>query len=135
MAKTMGTIISEARKEKNMTQSDLAEAMNVTDKAVSKWERDISCPDISSIPKLAEVLNIDVKELISGKTENKKNENLFELICTCVSVGLSIGTIILSILERFNLTKTELKTSDMIGLLALGILGLVLPKLKSLQKK
>ena len=56
MNKTMGTIISEARKEKNLTQADLATAMNVTDKAVSKWERDIACPDINSIPKLAEIL-------------------------------------------------------------------------------
>ena len=53
MTKTMGTIICEARKNKNLTQADLATVMNVTDKAVSKWERDISCPDVTSLSKLA----------------------------------------------------------------------------------
>ena len=39
-----------------MTQLELADRMGVTDKAVSKWERDVSCPDIASMPRLAEVL-------------------------------------------------------------------------------
>ncbi|MGI5977010.1 MAG: helix-turn-helix domain-containing protein [Candidatus Limivicinus sp.] len=56
MKKTIGTLIAELRKENNMTQAQLAEKMGVTDKAVSKWERDLSCPDINSIPKLAEIL-------------------------------------------------------------------------------
>ena len=50
---TMGEMISTLRKENNMTQLQLAEKMGVTDKAVSKWERDLSCPDIDSIPRLA----------------------------------------------------------------------------------
>ena len=52
-----------------MTQSELAEKMNVTDKAVSKWERDLSCPDINTISKLADVLDVSVEELL--KTKNK----------------------------------------------------------------
>ena len=56
--KTFGEMISSLRKEKNMTQNDLAEKMNVTDKAVSKWERNLSCPDVNSIPKLAEILGV-----------------------------------------------------------------------------
>ena len=47
---TMGDKICALRKEKGLTQKELADQMNVTDKAVSKWERNISCPDISSIP-------------------------------------------------------------------------------------
>ena len=62
--KTIGEIISALRKEKGMTQSDLAEKMNVTDKAVSKWERNLSFPDVNSIPKLAEILGISVEELL-----------------------------------------------------------------------
>ena len=54
-SKSLGEMISSLRKEKNMTQNDLAEKMNVTDKAVSKWERNLSCPDVNSIPKLAEI--------------------------------------------------------------------------------
>ena len=47
--KTLGEMISFLRKGKNMTQNDLAEKMNVTDKAVSKWERNLSCPDVNSL--------------------------------------------------------------------------------------
>lgn len=52
--KTLGMMIASLRKEKGMTQLELAEKMGVTDKAVSKWERDLACPDINTIPKLAE---------------------------------------------------------------------------------
>ena len=50
---TLGQKIAELRKAKNMTQLELANQLNITDKAVSKWERDISCPDINTFPKLA----------------------------------------------------------------------------------
>lgn len=48
---TLGEMIAALRKEQGLTQAALAEKMNVTDKAVSKWERDLSCPDINSLPK------------------------------------------------------------------------------------
>lgn len=56
-------MIAELRKEKGMTQLELAEKIGVTDKAVSKWERDLSCPDINSLPDLAEILGVTVDEL------------------------------------------------------------------------
>ncbi len=58
MKKTLGIMIAELRKQHGMTQLELAEKMGVTDKAVSKWERDLSCPDINSIPNLAEILGV-----------------------------------------------------------------------------
>ena len=67
MEKTLGTMIAELRKNNGMTQAELAEKMNVTDKAVSKWERDLSCPDVSSFPRLAEVLGVTVDELMLGR--------------------------------------------------------------------
>ena len=51
--KTMGAMIAQRRKEMGMTQLELANKMGVTDKAVSKWERNLSCPDIHSFPRLA----------------------------------------------------------------------------------
>ena len=57
-------MIAELRKQHGMTQLELAKKIGVTDKAVSKWERDLSCPDIHSIPKLVETLNVSVEELI-----------------------------------------------------------------------
>ena len=65
--KTIGEMISSLRKEKGMTQNELAEKMNVTDKAVSKWERDLSCPDINTISKLANILDVSVDELLQAK--------------------------------------------------------------------
>lgn len=64
---TMGMTIASKRKEAGMTQLDLAEKMGVTDKAVSKWERDLSSPDIRTVPKLAEALGISVEELMQTK--------------------------------------------------------------------
>ena len=63
---TFGVMVARLRKERGMTQSDLAEKMCVTDKAVSKWERDISYPDIASLPKLAEILGVSVDELMQA---------------------------------------------------------------------
>lgn len=63
----MGMLIASLRKAQGMTQAELAERMQVTDKAVSKWERDLSCPDIQSLPKLAEVLQVSAEELLQGE--------------------------------------------------------------------
>ncbi|WP_025985832.1 helix-turn-helix domain-containing protein [Streptococcus mutans] len=55
-----------------MTQLELAEKMRVTDKAVSKWERDLSFPGINSIPKLAEIFEVSVDDLMQVKTNTKE---------------------------------------------------------------
>lgn len=63
--KTIGEVISEHRKQKGLTQRALAEQLNVTDKAVSKWERDIARPDIHTVPRLAEILDIPIEMLLN----------------------------------------------------------------------
>lgn len=55
-----------------MTQLELAEKMRMTDKAVSKWERNLSFPDINSIPKLAEIFEVSVDDLMQVKTNTKE---------------------------------------------------------------
>lgn len=65
--KSMGEIISKLRREKGMTQKELADMLGITDKAVSKWERDIACPDTQTIPKLAEILGMSVEKLMNAK--------------------------------------------------------------------
>ncbi|MBR3610938.1 MAG: helix-turn-helix transcriptional regulator [Oscillospiraceae bacterium] len=67
---TIGKRIAEKRKSKNIKQDELAEKLCVSPQAVSKWENDISCPDISLLPELAKILGITVDELLSGKPEN-----------------------------------------------------------------
>ena len=67
VSKSMGEMISTLRREKGMTQKELADMLNITDKAVSKWERDITYPDTQIIPKLAEILDISVEGLLKAK--------------------------------------------------------------------
>ena len=67
--KSMGEIVSTLRREKGMTQKELANKLNITDKAVSKWERDVAYPDTQTIPKLAEILDISVEDLMNAKLE------------------------------------------------------------------
>jgi len=69
MEKTLGQRIAQYRREKSLTQEDLARTLNLSAQAVSKWENDQTCPDISLLPKLAEIFGITVDELLSGKTE------------------------------------------------------------------
>lgn len=62
----VGQLILNLRKEKELTQKQLADKINVSDKAVSKWERGLGCPDITLLNKLAETLNINIEKILSG---------------------------------------------------------------------
>lgn len=66
----LGNFISKLRKEKGLTQQDLANELNLTDKAISKWERGLSCPDISLLIPLSEILEVSVNELLLGEKLN-----------------------------------------------------------------
>mgnify|MGYP003290841499 CR=1 FL=1 len=78
----IGKFIAQCRKEQNITQAELAEKLNITDKAISKWETGKGLPDSSIMLELCEKLNINVNELLSGErlsTENyqeKVDENI-----------------------------------------------------------
>lgn len=65
-----GQLISKKRKELNITQKDLASKLHITDKAISKWERGLSFPDISMLIPLSEVLNISLYDLLKGEESN-----------------------------------------------------------------
>lgn len=81
----IGKFIATCRKEKGITQENLAEKLYVTDRAVSKWERGISLPDASKMLDLCRILGITVNELLNGEKITKKdydektNELLVEL--------------------------------------------------------
>ncbi len=103
---TLGMMISSLRKEQGMTQLQLAEIMGVTDKAVSKWERDLSAPDVNSIPKLAVTFGVTVDELMQVKTETKENINhnkIDEIVDTALKgIGVAMGVVVtvLSIMDE-----------------------------------
>ena len=71
----IGKFIAECRKQKNLTQMQLAEKLGITDKAISKWERGIAMPDSSIMLELCDILGISVNELLSGEKINMENNN------------------------------------------------------------
>lgn len=119
---TMGEIIAVRRKELGMTQKELAAKMNVTDKAVSKWERGLACPDINSIPQLAETLGVSVVELMDAQSGEKTEEapmkhivkETIDLIFRVVPVAMSVAVVALSLMG-------ELKSDSAYFMLGLGM--------------
>lgn len=81
----IGKFIQEKRKEKNLTQSELAEKLNISDRAISKWENGVCMPDVGNMPELCNILSISINDLISGEKVDMKNnekkleENLLEM--------------------------------------------------------
>lgn len=71
MVQSLGKRISEFRKKKGITQDQLAEEMGVSSQAVSKWENDISCPDIGLLPQLADFFGVSLDELMRGDREKE----------------------------------------------------------------
>jgi len=67
---SLGTRINEHRRRRNITQEELAEILGVTSQAVSKWENDISCPDISLMPQISDYFGISLDMLIRGEQTN-----------------------------------------------------------------
>ena len=125
---TLGMMISSLRKAKGMTQLELAEKMGVTDKAVSKWERDLSYPDINTIPKLADLFDTSVDELMQGQTvmkENKKNRksDIVDTVLRGLGEAMGIDVVVLSALGKVD-TKAALT------MLGLGLASLSISSLK-----
>ena len=106
-SKSIGEIISSRRKEKGMTQKELADLLNITDKAVSKWERNVACPDTQTIPRLARVLDISVEELLSGKSTTPSGHKgaayLIPLILKAVPLAMGIAVSVTALLGTLDI--------------------------------
>lgn len=94
-AKKFGAFIAAMRKEKNMTQMDLARKLQVTDKAVSKWERGLGFPDINTIEPLADALGLSVLEVM-------RSERIVE-------AEISPDTAAVALTDTFELVKLQRK--------------------------
>ena len=123
MNKTLGTMIAELRKQHGMTQLELAEKMGVTDKAVSKWERDLSCPDINSIPNLAEIFGVSVEELMQVKKTAEapasKAGEILEIAPKAVAMAMGIAVTVWTILNALDVKSGMVMLG--IGLACAGI--------------
>ncbi len=120
--RSIGETIASLRKEKGMTQNELAEKMNVTDKAVSKWERDLSCPDVNTISKLADILEVSVEELLKAKKKDNlemKTKDLMNLIFKAVALAMGIAVVTLNILNQIDVKSSIIMLG--IGIICISI--------------
>lgn len=83
----IGKFISKVRKEKKLTQKQLAEKLGITDRAISKWENSKSMPDLALLKPLCNILDITINELLSGEyiSKNEKDENLEKNIVNAIN--------------------------------------------------
>ena len=127
--KSMGDIISTLRKEKGMTQKELADMLNVTDKAVSKWERGVACPDTMTLPKLAQILEVSVDELMNAKApiakERTNSEFIINTVLKAIPIAMGVAVTVTSILGELDLRSGF----SMLGI-GLACIGLYLLKQK-----
>ena len=119
----MGEIISTLRREKGMTQKELADMLNITDKAVSKWERGMACPDTHTIPRVAEILGISVEELMNAKAApangHKGAGYLIDIILRAVPMAMGIAVVVISLLGELDIRSGFAMLG--IGLACIGV--------------
>ena len=137
----IGKFISIKRKEKNLTQQELAEKLNITDRAISKWENGFCLPDVGTMPKLCEILGITINDLFSGEivdmrdNEKKWEENLLdmakikeqrdkELLSMEIFIGIIISIIMLACV--FIASFVNMPTWARIALIAVGFIPLII---------
>lgn len=95
--KKVGELIFGLRKEKGLTQKQLAETMNISDRTISKWERGLGCPDISLLRELSEVLEVNIEKILLGNLEPNDADGgnmkkiKFYLCPTCGNILTSTG--------------------------------------------
>lgn len=114
--KNMGEVIAELRRQHHMTQADLAAKMGVTDKAVSKWERNLSRPDVDSLPLLAETLHTTVETLLTSQSPAKKSPApaLLHTILLAIPLAMGVAAFVCSLLGEIDLRSLG-------GMLGLGL--------------
>lgn len=128
--KSLGAAIAELRKKQGMTQLELADKLGVTDKAVSKWERDLSCPDIGSLPKLAAELGISVDELLHANTgaaaKAQQEEDVPGVFFKAITLAMGVAVTVLGTMGKLDvLTGVRLLG---LGMLCAGLALLIAKK-------
>ena len=147
-AKECGDFIAELRKENELTQKDLAERINVSDKAVSRWETGKGYPDVTSLVSLSEYFDVSVNELLSGKRltddniketadenlisvfeqtqKNKKQQELQVAIYTSILIVVLLPVLIIIGKELFVSVATQIQTENIISAVISTVVGIAL---------
>ena len=109
----IGTFLKDLRKEKGLTQEQLAETLNVSRRTVSRWETGSNMPDLDLLMEIADLYEVDLREMLNGerKSEDKMNKELEETV--------------LQVAEYTNADKQRV-TKTVQGFFLLGILALVI---------
>lgn len=104
----IGKFITACRKEKKLTQNELAEKLGITDKAISKWENGRCMPDVSLLKELCSILDVTINELLSGERNSKNSSD--EIIINSLEVNekqfkkISQGSMLLGVSIAFNVS-------------------------------
>lgn len=147
-SKECGGFISELRKEKKLTQKELAEKINVSDKAISRWETGKGYPDVTSLVSLSEYFDVSVNELLAGKRltveniretadenlisvfeqvqKNKKQQNLQVAVYTSVLIVVLLPVLIIIGKELFVSMTTQIQAENIISAVVSTVVGIVL---------
>lgn len=147
-SKECGNFIAELRKEKELTQKELAEKINVSDKAVSRWETGKGYPDVTSLVSLSEYFDVSVNELLAGKRltvediketadenlisvfeqvqKNKKQQNLQVAVYTSVLIVVLLPVLIIIGKELFVSMTTQIQAENIISAVVSTVVGIVL---------
>lgn len=147
-SKECGNFISELRKEKELTQKELAEKINVSDKAISRWETGKGYPDVTSLVSLSEYFDVSVNELLAGKRltaediketadenlisvfeqvqKNKKQQNLQVAVYTSVLIVVLLPVLIIIGKELFVSMTTQIQAENIISAVVSTVVGIVL---------
>lgn len=145
MKETFGQRFLKLRKARNLTQEDIAKKLNISAQAVSKWENDISSPDISLLPEIASIFNITIDELLGKETnktevlpEGKRKDinsmmlyiNILSVDGDKVKVNLPMSLIIACVNSGINISNVssnnklnEIDFSQIIALVEQGVVG------------
>jgi DNA-binding XRE family transcriptional regulator len=114
----IGELIYHLRKEKGLTQKQLADQMNISDRTISKWERGYGCPDISLLPHLSTLLGVNIEQILNGELSsnsfiggNMKKSHYF--VCpSCHNIVLATGNVSISCCGRKLEVLEAKKASD-----------------------
>ena len=126
-AEAMGKRIAQLRKARNLTQQQLADQLNVTNRAISRWERGEGYPEITLLPKLADSLGVTTDEILGHRTRKQPGMRFAQQPQVIIGIGLVL-IFAVEIARRLQPQQSQLLA--LTGLTLLVILGLIIVMLR-----